>query len=163
MNLTTPALFNAFPDPEAMSQASEEEVFARISSISYPNAKSRYLIGLSRRLVDEFDSVVPATIEELVTLPGVGRKTAQVVISHIYDVPAFAVDTHCGRLARRLGWSHHADPDKVEADLKALLPQESWIDVHQQLVHHGRAICKARTPLCGECPLNQLCPSSTVP
>ena len=119
-------------------------------------------MAAARRLVEVYGGEVPRTVEELVTLPGVGRKTANVVVSNAYGVPAIAVDTHVGRLARRLGFSKHDDPDKVEADLQKLFDPADWVFLHHGLILHGRRVCAARKPDCAGCGLAAMCPSRQV-
>lgn len=159
VNLATPALFGTYPDAIAMSRAEPEEIEPYIRTIGLYRTKARSLVVTARALVELHGGEVPGTIEELTRLRGVGRKTANVVVSNAFGVAAIAVDTHVGRLARRLGFSKHTDPDKVEADLQALFPPEQWVFLHHALILHGRRVCTARAPRCSECILCQVCPS----
>lgn len=163
VNTVTPRLFERFPSPAAMRSASLPEIEELLGTLPLFRQKARSLLGLSERLVSVHGGSVPSGMEELTELPGVGRKTANVVRAYAFGLPALAVDTHTLRLARRLGWTGASDPVVVERDLTALLPEEVWVDVHQRLVHHGRAVCTARAPRCGACSLSGLCPSSTSP
>ena len=159
VNLATPALFAAYPDAMALAQASPAEIEPYIKTIGLYRTKAANLVRTSRMLVQEHQGEVPATVAELMRLPGVGRKTANVVVSNAFGIPAIAVDTHVGRLARRLGLSSNLNPDKVEADLMKVIPLASWTFAHHALILHGRRICKARTPLCSACVVCDLCPS----
>lgn len=159
VNLATPALFRAYPDAQTMSRTDPEEIEPYIRTIGLFRTKARSLVVTARALVELHGGEVPGTIEELTKLRGVGRKTANVVVSNAFGVPAIAVDTHVGRLARRLGFSKHADPDKVEADLQDLFPPEQWVFLHHALILHGRRVCSARAPRCSECLLCQVCPA----
>jgi endonuclease-3 len=158
VNQVTPQLFLRWPTPEAMATATPADLEEVLASLPLFRSKARHLAGLSARLTALHDGSVPADLVALVALPGVGRKTAQVVLAYAFGIPGVVVDTHCGRLARRLGWTAQTDPVKVEHDLRALLSQDQWIDVPQRLVYHGRAVCTSRAPRCGECPLRELCP-----
>lgn len=162
VNEVTPTLFRRWPTPQAMAGATTAELEQVLASLPLFRSKARYLAGLSARLVAEHAGEVPADLDALVQLPGVGRKTAQVVLAYAFGVPGVVVDTHCGRLARRLGWTSHADPVKVEHDLRALLKKADWVDVPQRLVHHGRAVCTSQRPRCGACTLARLCPAAEV-
>jgi endonuclease III len=159
VNMVTPALFERFPDAESLSKAEFEEVFSYIRSISYPNNKAKHLIGMAQRLVKEYHSEVPSSIEELQTLPGVGRKTANVIVSVIYNQPAMAVDTHVFRVSHRIGLvpKTATTPLAVEKELIKYIPKESVPVAHHWLILHGRYICVARSPKCGECALKGLC------
>lgn len=157
VNMVTPALFEAFPTPEALSKADFERVYSLIRSISYPNAKARHLIDMAARLVSDFGGNVPHTVEELQTLPGVGRKTANVVASICFGAEVIAVDTHVFRVARRLGLSKGSDVDDVERDLTRNIPAEIRAKAHHWIILHGRYICTARHPYCEECGLKQWC------
>lgn len=159
VNIVTPALFERFPDAESLSKASFDEVFSYIRSISYPNNKAKHLIGMAQRLVSVYNSEVPSTIEELQTLPGVGRKTANVIVSVIYNQPAMAVDTHVFRVSHRIGLvpKTATTPLAVEKELIKYIPEESVPVAHHWLILHGRYICVARNPKCGECALKSLC------
>ncbi|MBX0334073.1 endonuclease III [Pontibacter sp. HSC-14F20] len=159
VNMVTPALFEAFPTPEHLAAATPEEIFPIIRSISYPNNKAKHLAGLGRMLVEQFNAEVPSTVEELVKLPGVGRKTANVIVSVIWNQPAMAVDTHVFRVSKRLGLVSKTakTPLEVEKELVANLPQVLIAKAHHWLILHGRYICIARRPKCEECPLTHFC------
>ena len=160
VNQTTPALFAKYPTPEDMAAANPEELEEVIRPTGFFRAKARSLIGLSTALRDSFGGEVPGRLEDLVTLPGVGRKTANVVLGNAYGVPGITVDTHFGRLARRFGWSTSDDPVKVEQDVAGLFPKSEWTMLSHRVVFHGRRICHSRRPACGACPIAELCPSS---
>ena len=157
VNLVTPALLEAFPTPEAMSRSSFEELYPYIKSVSYPNAKTRHLIALSERLVRDFGGEVPSDIDALMSLPGVGRKTANVVASIVYDQPVIAVDTHVFRVSHRLGLSAGKTPEAVERDLERHVPIPDRANSHHWLILHGRYICTAHRPKCGQCALKAWC------
>ena len=158
VNLVTPALFEAFPTVEALAAAEPEEVFAFVRSVSYPNNKAKHLVGAARRIVEVFGGEVPQDLDALQTLPGVGRKTAQVVASVAFDVAALPVDTHVFRVANRIGLTKSADTVvKVERQLKALWPPEVWGEAHHLLILHGRYTCTARSPKCEACPVAPAC------
>ena len=159
VNLVTPPLFERFPTPHHLAAAAPEEIFPYISSVSYPNNKAKHLAGLGRKLVADFGGEVPATIEELQQLPGVGRKTANVVVSVIYNQPAMAVDTHVFRVAHRIGLVAATDrtPLAVEKKLVKHIPTELIPKAHHWLILHGRYVCVARRPKCEICPLTEFC------
>ncbi len=157
VNMTTPALFEAYPGPKQLAEASPEDVYRLIKSISYPNAKAKHLVEMARRLVNDFGSQVPSTIEELTTLPGVGRKTANVVASICWGEPVIAVDTHVFRVSKRLGLSDGKTPLAVEKDLESHIPERLRPIAHHWLILHGRYVCTAQKPKCPECPLSQWC------
>jgi endonuclease-3 len=157
VNLVTPPLFERFPDPASLAEATYEEVFDYIKSISFPNNKTNHLLGMAKKLRDEFASIVPEDVEALQTLPGVGRKTANVIASVIYNKPVIAVDTHVFRISRRLGLSQGKNVDEVEADLTALVPEELRPIAHHWLILHGRYVCVARKPKCDQCGLQPYC------
>lgn len=157
VNMHTPAFFLRFPEPEMLAEASFEEVFELIKSISFPNNKARHLIGMARMLVTDFGGVVPSEVEQLEKLPGVGRKTANVVASIIYNKPVIAVDTHVFRVSHRLGFSSGKTPLEVEKDLNSLIPMEERAIAHHWLILHGRYICTARNPKCAACPIHEWC------
>ena len=159
VNRATPVLFAAFPDATALARASASEVEPYIKSIGLYRTKAANVVATSKLLMERHGGKVPETIAELMALPGVGRKTANVVASNAFDVPAIAVDTHVGRLARRLGLSASMRPDQVEADLMKVIPRSQWVFAHHALILHGRRVCKARSPLCSSCLLCSLCPS----
>jgi endonuclease-3 len=162
VNQVTPALFARFPSPADLAAADPEEVEDLIKPTGFFRNKTRSLIAMAQALEDRFGGEVPRTIEELVTLPGVGRKTANVVLSVDFDVPGLPVDTHVGRLTRRLGLTAETDPVKVERELDALVPPEEWGKLSLRLILHGRRVCLARRPRCEECVLEDFCPSSLL-
>lgn len=157
VNMHTPRIFTRFPEPEDLASASFEEVYSLISSISFPNNKAKHLIGMARKLVSDFGSMVPSETDQLETLPGVGRKTANVIASVIYDKPVIAVDTHVFRVSRRIGLSDGTTPEAVEKDLTAGFAEELRGKAHHWLILHGRYVCTARKPKCTECGLQDLC------
>ena len=160
VNVTTPALFAAYPDPETLAAAQFDDVLALIRSISYPNSKARHLIGMAQKLLSDFGGQVPSGIDELMSLPGVGRKTANVVASVTWGEPVIAVDTHVFRVARRLGLSRGTTPRAVELDLERHIPEELRPIAHHWLILHGRYICTAQKPKCAGCPLAHWCKES---
>ena len=157
VNMHTPAIFARFPNPEDLAAASFEEVFGLIRSISFPNNKARHLIGMAQKLVQDFNSIVPSETELLETLPGVGRKTANVIASVIYDKPVIAVDTHVFRVSRRIGLSDGTTVEAVEKDLTAGFAPELRPTAHHWLILHGRYVCTARKPKCQDCGLQDIC------
>jgi len=158
VNMTTPDFFKRFPDVFALASATQEEVFALIRSISYPNNKARHLLGMARMLIDEFGAEVPADREALQRLPGVGRKTANVIASVVFNLPALAVDTHVFRVSARIGLTLNAkNPLQTEQQLLKLIPENKLSIAHHWLILHGRYVCKARNPLCGECGIRKYC------
>ena len=159
VNGVRPALFAAYPDAAAMAGADRARVEEIIKPTGFFRAKTESLLKLSQALVAEHDGEVPARLADLVKLPGVGRKTANVVLGNAFDVPGITVDTHFGRLARRLGWTEEDDPVKVEADIAALFPRKDWTMLSHRLIWHGRRRCHARRPACGACPVARWCPA----
>ena len=159
VNKVTPALFKRYKTPKALAGSNIAELEELIHSTGFYHAKARNLQGLAQQLVEEYNSIVPSSIEDLTSLPGVGRKTANVVRGHAFDIPGITVDTHFGRLSRRFGWSTSQDPVKVEHDVGALIPEKEWTNLSQRMIWHGRRICHARKPACGACPLAKLCPA----
>ena len=157
VNMYTPVIFERFPEPADLAAASFEEVYELIKSISFPNNKAKHLIGMATRLVSDFNSVVPSEPDLLETLPGVGRKTANVIASVIYDKPVIAVDTHVFRVSRRIGLSDGTTVEAVEKDLTAGFAPELRPKAHHWLILHGRYVCTARKPKCQECGLQDLC------
>lgn len=158
INLITPALFERFPDAYALSISTVDEIFGYIRTVSYPNNKAKHLLGMAKMLVSDFRGVIPSDIEELQKLPGVGRKTANVIASVVYATPAIAVDTHVFRVANRLGLTHKATtPLAVEKQLVQFLPNHTLAIAHHWLILHGRYICVARNPKCEICPLTSFC------
>jgi len=158
VNQVTPALFAAFPDAASYARAAPEELWPHIRSLGLFRSKARSIVRAMEVLERDHGGRVPRSREELEALPGVGRKTAGVVLIHLGAEEAFPVDTHVGRVARRLGFTRETNPDKVERDLMALLPRERWGTAHQLLVWHGRRVCRARSPRCDRCPLRRTCP-----
>lgn len=159
VNQTTPALFAAYPTPEDMAAAAPEHLEELIRPTGFFRAKSKSLLGLSKALRDDFGGEVPDRIEDLVKLPGVGRKTANVVLGNAYGVPGITVDTHFGRLVRRWKWTEQEEPEKVEAEICAIFPKSEWTMLSHRVIFHGRRICHSRKPACGACPIAPLCPA----
>ncbi|MEU1800253.1 endonuclease III [Streptomyces sp. NPDC019937] len=159
VNQTTPALFAAYPTPEDMAAADPEALEQLIRPTGFFRAKAKSLLGLSAGLRDRFDGEVPGRLKDLVTLPGVGRKTANVVLGNAFGVPGLTVDTHFGRLVRRWKWTDQEDPEKVEAEIAALFPKSEWTMLSHRIIFHGRRVCHARKPACGACPIAPLCPA----
>nr|WP_030022562.1 endonuclease III [Streptomyces monomycini] len=159
VNQTTPALFAAYPTPEDMAAADPERLEELIRPTGFFRAKAKSLLGLSTALRDRFDGEVPGRLEDLVTLPGVGRKTANVVLGNAFGVPGITVDTHFGRLVRRFRWTEQQDPEKVEAEIAEIFPKSEWTMLSHRVVFHGRRVCHSRKPACGACPIAHDCPS----
>ncbi len=159
VNMVTPTLFERWPDAESLAHADPSELEAVIRSTGFFSSKARNLLGMSRRLVEAFDGDVPSSMKDLTSLPGVGRKTANVVRSVALDRPGLPVDTHVLRLSRLLGLSEETDPVKVEADLNPMVPAAARGEFSLRLILHGRRVCIARRPRCGECVLAAVCPS----
>ncbi|WP_030981940.1 endonuclease III [Streptomyces sp. NRRL WC-3744] len=159
VNQTTPALFAKYPAPEDLAAANPEEVEEILRPCGFFRAKTKSVIGLSKALVENFGGEVPGKLEALVTLPGVGRKTAFVVLGNAFGRPGITVDTHFQRLVRRWKWTDETDPDKIEAAVGALFPKSDWTDLSHHVIWHGRRICHARKPACGACPIAPLCPA----
>ncbi|MBR5151986.1 MAG: endonuclease III [Clostridia bacterium] len=162
VNQVTPRLFQKYPDVYAFAYADELELQEDIRSTGFFRNKARNIIGCCRMLIDEFEGEVPRSMEELLRLPGVGRKTANLVLGDCFDTPGIVVDTHATRLSNRMGFTTHKDPYKIELDLQKVVPQPRWAEFCHQLVNHGRAYCMARKPDCDNCPLNHLCPKKGV-
>jgi len=158
VNGVTPKLFKEYPDFEALSKASQEDVEKIIHSTGFYHNKAKNIIALGKEIMNSFSGTLPATMEDLITLPGVGRKSANVIISMGYNRPAIAVDTHVARISKRLGFTASDKPLIVEKDLMNVIPESQWIESHLLFIKHGRMLCIARKPKCSECPLNQLCP-----
>src|SRR5690606_34708460 len=159
VNQTTPALFAKYPTPEDLAAANPEEVEEILRPTGFFRAKTKSVIGLSKALVEDFGGEVPGRLEDLVKLPGVGRKTAFVVLGNAFGRPGITVDTHFQRLVRRWRWTEETDPDKIEAAVGALFPKSDWTDLSHHVIWHGRRICHARKPACGACPIAPLCPA----
>ena len=159
VNQVTPALFRKYKTIKAFAAADLLEIEELVHSTGFFRAKAKNIKGLTMKIQSDFHGEVPQTLEELVTLPGVGRKTANVVLGHAFDTPGITVDTHFGRLSRRFGWTTSLDPVKVEHEVGALIPQKEWTNLSQRMIWHGRRICHSRKPACGACPMAKLCPS----
>ncbi|WP_029252850.1 endonuclease III [Paraoerskovia marina] len=162
VNATTPELFARFPDAAALAGADREELEEILRPTGFFRAKARSVVGIGQALVERYDGEVPADLDALVSLPGVGRKTANVVLSDAFGVPGLTVDTHVGRLVRRWGWTAEEDPVKVESAVAGLIEKREWTIFSHRTIFHGRRVCHARTPACGACALAHLCPSSGV-
>lgn len=159
VNGVTPILFDAYPDAAALAAAERDHVEAIVQPTGFFRAKTDSLLKLGAALVEQFDGQVPRRLKDLVTLPGVGRKTANVVLGNSFGVPGITVDTHFGRLVRRFGWTVEEDPVKVEHAIGALFPRKDWTQLSHVLIFHGRRTCHSRNPACGACPVAALCPS----
>jgi endonuclease-3 len=159
VNIVTPVVFARYPDAAALAAADRAELEELIKPTGFFRAKSDSLIKLGSALVERFDGDVPSRLADLVTLPGVGRKTANVVLGNAFGIPGITVDTHVGRLSRRFGWTTQHDPTKVEVDIAALFPKRDWTQLCQNMIWHGRRCCHARNPACGACPVARWCPS----
>jgi endonuclease-3 len=159
VNQTTPALFKRYNSIEKMAAADVKDLQQLVKSTGFYRAKAKNIKNLSQKILIDFNGKVPSNIEDLVTLPGVGRKTANVVLGHGFNIPGITVDTHFGRLSRRFGWSNQKDPVKVEFEVAKLIPQRQWTNLSQRLIWHGRRVCHSRKPACGACAIAKLCPS----
>ena len=159
VNQTTPALFKKYPNPQKMAKADLRDIQKLVKSTGFFRAKAKNIKGLSNIIAEQFDGNVPSNLEDLITLPGVGRKTANVVLGHAFGIPGITVDTHFGRLSRRFGWSRQNNPVKVEFEVGELIPQKEWTNLSQRMIWHGRRVCHSRKPACGACSLAKLCPS----
>lgn len=159
VNLVTPSLFAKYPDVYAFAHADELELQEAIRSTGFFRNKARNIIGCCQMLIRDFQGEVPASMDALLRLPGVGRKTANLVLGDCFGIPGIVVDTHATRLANRMGLTRHRDPYKIELDLQKIVPKENWTGFCHQLVQHGRACCTARAPQCGSCPIAHLCPN----
>jgi endonuclease-3 len=163
VNMVTPVLFERYPDAESLAVADPRELEALIKPTGFFRNKAKSLLGMAGGLLDRFGGSVPPRMDDLVTLPGVGRKTANVILGTAFDLPVgVVVDTHVGRVSRRLGLTRHSDPVKVETVLMKLFPRKNWTLLSHLLIFHGRRVCVARRPRCAECVLNDICPSSEV-
>ncbi|MFO7292059.1 MAG: endonuclease III [Actinomycetes bacterium] len=158
VNRVAPVLFEKYPGPAELAEANPEDVERIIFSTGFYRQKTKSIIALAAAVEEMYDGVVPDTIEELVKLPGVGRKTASVLLAEAWNKPAIAVDTHVKRVAGRLELTHNTDPDKIEQDLKALFPTEEWAGISMRFIQFGRDVCTARNPKCGSCELRLYCP-----
>ena len=159
VNKVTPALFAKYPTAADYAAADRAELEEMIHSTGFFRAKTNSLIGLGQALVERYDGEVPPRLRDLVTLPGIGRKTANVILGNAFGIPGITVDTHFGRLARRFGWTTQDDPVKVEHEVGALFPKRDWTMLSHRLIFHGRRMCHARRPACGVCPVARLCPA----
>lgn len=157
VNKTTPELFRRFPSAAAMAAAEIEDLEGLVRSTGFFRNKAKNLKKASTMIISDFDGRVPRSLAELVKLPGVARKTANVVLGNAFDTPGVVVDTHVKRISNRIGWTENTNPDKIERDLMKIWPKENWTKLSHQLIAHGRAICKARGPQCGQCPIQTLC------
>ena len=162
VNKVTPALFERYSTPKALADAAISDIEFLIRTLGLYHAKAKSLKRCAQQLVTEFDGAVPSAMDDLTSLAGVGRKTANVIRGHAFNFPGIAVDTHCGRLSRRLGLSRQQDPVKVEKDLARVLPPAQWTGFSHRLIIHGRRVCAARKPACARCVLSDLCPSSAA-
>jgi endonuclease-3 len=161
VNKATPKLFARYPDARTLAAADPTDVESYVSTLGFFRQKAKSIVGLAKKLVDEFGSEVPRTLDELITLPGVGRKTANVVLGVIWNTPeGVVVDTHVQRIAQRLGFTRETDPAKIERDLMKLIPKERWDETSHLIIFHGRRTCSAKKPDCETCKLNTLCPSA---
>jgi endonuclease-3 len=159
VNQTTPALFKKYNSIKKMAAADIKDLQQLVKSTGFYRAKAKNIKNLSQKILTDFNGEVPSNIEDLVRLPGVGRKTANVVLGHGFNIPGITVDTHFGRLSRRFGWSDQTDPVKVEFEVAKLIPQRQWTNLSQRLIWHGRRVCHSRRPACGACAIAKLCPS----
>jgi len=159
VNSLTPALFKRYKNVKAFAGADLLDIEKLIFQAGFYKVKARHIKGLATKILTDFGGEVPGSLEELITLPGVGRKTANVVLGHAFDIPGITVDTHFGRLSRRFGWTTEIDPVKVERIVGELIPREEWTNLSQRMIWHGRRICHSRKPACGVCPLAKMCPS----
>ena len=157
VNQTTPALFAAYPDATAMAKAPIPKIEKLIQSCGFYRMKAKALKGMSEKVLQEYNGEIPGNLDALTSLPGVGRKTASVILNQAFDIPAIAVDTHVKRVSNRLGWSFHPHPDKIEFELRNLVPEKDWSEINGLMILHGRRICKARKPLCEECGIKKYC------
>ncbi|MFD0656577.1 endonuclease III [Thermocatellispora tengchongensis] len=159
VNIVTPVVFAKYRTAEEYAAADRGELEEMIRSTGFFRAKANSIIGMAQAICERYGGEVPNKLKDLVTLPGVGRKTANVVLGNAFGVPGITVDTHFGRLARRFGWTGETDPVKVEHEVGALIPKREWTILSHRMIWHGRRICHSRTPACGVCPLAALCPS----
>jgi endonuclease-3 len=162
VNLVTPALFARYPDARAFAEADVRELETMIQSTGFFRNKARNIIACCKAIVEKHGGEVPRTMEDLVPLPGIGRKTANVILGNAFDVPGITVDTHVARLSQRMGLTTHAAADKIERDLMELIPQKDWTMFSHRMIFHGRQVCHARKPQCTTCILNKVCPKIGV-
>jgi len=163
VNQVTPGLFACFPTAASMAQASHDQVATLIASITYYKTKARHCVETAQQLMAQSGGAVPATLDELIRLPGVGRKTANVVLGQAFGIPGITVDTHVKRVSHRLGMSKGRTPERIERDLQLAWPKDWWIDFSTRMILHGRSYCMARSPRCVDCPVNAWCPSHAAP
>jgi endonuclease-3 len=159
VNQVTAKLFKKYKNVRAYAKAPIEEIEEIIYPTGFYHAKARHIKGLTEKIINDFGGEVPSTLDELITLPGVGRKTANVVLGHAFDTPGITVDTHFGRLSRRFEWTQSLEPVKVEHEVGQLIPQAEWTNLSQRIIWHGRRVCHSRKPACGACTLAKICPS----
>jgi endonuclease-3 len=159
VNQITPALFKKYPTVKKMAAADIRDVQQLVKSTGFYRTKAKHIKSLSQKILVDFDGQVPDQLEKLITLPGVGRKTANVVLGHGFNIPGLTVDTHFGRLSRRFGWTDKKDPIKVEFEVAELIPRKEWTNLSQRLIWHGRRVCHSRKPACRACVIAKLCPS----
>jgi endonuclease-3 len=159
VNQVTAKLFKKYKNVRAYAKAPIEEIEEIIYPTGFYHAKARHIKGLTEKIINDFGGEVPSTLDELITLPGVGRKTANVVLGHAFDTPGITVDTHFGRLSRRFEWTQSLDPVKVEHEVGQLIPQAEWTNLSQRIIWHGRRVCHSRKPACGACTRAKICPS----
>ena len=159
VNGLTPALFKKYKNARAFAEADLLDIEKLVFQAGFYKVKARHIKGLATKILTDFGGEVPRSLEELITLPGVGRKTANVVLGHAFDTPGITVDTHFGRLSRRFGWTTEIDPVKVERIVGELIPRAEWTNLSQRMIWHGRRICHSRKPACGVCPMVKICPS----
>lgn len=163
VNSVTPELFGSFPVPEALAAADPLAVEEIIRPLGLYRNKARSIVGAAREICGKFGGRVPDRMDDLITLPGVGRKTANVVLGNAFGIPGIAVDTHVGRVSRRLGWTQSREPDRIEVDLMGLFASSQWVGLTHRLIAHGRSCCRARNPACGGCVVASYCPSVGTP
>jgi len=157
VNIVTESLYKKYPTLKSFAAADQPELEEDIKPTGYYKAKAKHIIGMANRVLNEFNGELPGDMEKLLTLPGVGRKTANVVRGHVFSIPSIVVDTHVKRITKKLGLTKSDDPDKIEFELMKILPEDHWIRYNTQVIAHGRTICRARSPMCGGCFLYDLC------
>ncbi len=164
VNKVTPELFQKYPNIESLAKASPEDVAEIIRTLGFYRSKAKNLVKMAQRVVEKYNGQIPRTMEDLTSLAGVGRKTANVVLGNAFGIPdsGITVDTHVKRITKRLGWTTNDKPEKIEQDLMKIIPVKYWVQFTPLIIDHGRAICKARKPLCEKCPIEKDCPSSTL-
>ncbi|HOQ12963.1 MAG TPA: endonuclease III [Spirochaetota bacterium] len=157
VNSVTPELFSKFPDFKTLASASISDIEKIIKSTGFYHTKAKNIVHLAREVVNQYNCLLPEKEEDLIKLPGVGRKSANVILSIGFGIPAIAVDTHVSRISQRLGLTEHTKPDHIESDLQKIIPKDKWLKTHLLFIKHGRVLCKARGPLCEQCPVSSLC------